>query len=246
MEDKNLVICPVHNEEDTLPRFYSRLREYYMQDVLFVDDGSTDRSKDFLSKANGERTFLITHPRRLGYGAALISGFDFSLENDYSKVVTIDVDLQHDPKHIPVFLEELSRKEVVLGSRYIRIGGCAEVPRERLLINRYVSGLLKELFSMSFTDPFCGFRGYRYSFLEKARLEENSYGFGLEVVLEVIRTGARFRELPIEVIYLDYSRKFLDGLNPSRKRLLHYLEVISRKKKGIYNEKNIFDSKSAS
>lgn len=244
--NENLVICPVHNEGNTLPKFYSRLREFYSGDVLFVDDGSMDESRDFLVKLKNEKTFLIRHPKRQGYGDALMSGFDFSLKNGYKKIVTIDVDLQHDPRHIPAFLSSLSEEEVVLGSRYVRIGGCVDAPRERLLINRYVSGLIKVLFSVNFTDPFCGFRGYRDSFLRKAHLEEKSYGFGPEVVLEVIRTKTAFRELPIEVIYLDYSRKFLDGLDSAKKRLLYYLEVISRKKERIHDEEEIFSGKPAS
>jgi dolichol-phosphate mannosyltransferase len=246
MKERTLVICPVYNEENTLLKFYSSLREHYTEDVLFVDDGSSDNSGDFLLSVEGKKTFLLRHPKRCGYGSALKTGFHFSLEKGYKKIVTIDVDLQHDPRHISAFLSELEEREVVLGSRYVRIGGCADVPRERLLINRYIAALLKEIFGINFTDPFCGFRGYRNSFLNKAHFIEKSYGFGLEVILEVIRTKAAFSEIPIEVIYLDYSRMFLDGLDSPERRLLHYLEVISRKRGEIYEGKKILSSKSAS
>lgn len=236
MKKENLIICPVYNEGNTLQEFYVDLRRFYSQDVLFIDDGSTDNGKDLLLNIKDDKTFTIRHPKRRGYGAALISGFNFVLDKGYERIVVIDADLQHNPQRIPVFLRELSETEVVLGSRYIRINKSLEVPRERMLINRYIAGLINTLFHENVTDPFCGYRGYRDSFLKKAELKEKSYGLGLEIILEVIRAQTPFREIPVEVIYLDHLRKFLDGLdNPSR-RLLYYLEIVSRKKKDIENE----------
>lgn len=246
MRRENLVICPVYNEENSLQEFYVRLRRYYSQDVLFVDDGSTDRSRDFLFNIKDEGIFLIRHPKRCGYGTALASGFKFALEKYYKRIIVIDVDLQHNPQHIPAFLRELFEAEVVLGSRYIRINKSLDVPRERLLINRYIASLINSLFSVNFTDPFCGYRGYRDSFLRKVHLAEKSYGLGLEIVLELIRTKTAFKEIPVEVIYIDPLRRFLDGLNNPRKRLLYYLEIILRKKKEIESEEKIFSSKSSS
>ena len=234
MSKKSLVICPVYNEEGTIEQFFNKLRKEYTQDVLFVDDGSSDKSNDFLFGQRDGKTFLLRHPERRGYGASLISGFLFSLENQYKKILTIDVDFQHNPERIPQFLQELNKYEVILGSRYIRIDRYLQVPRTRLIINRYISRLINVLFSVNFSDPFCGFRGYRRSFLERANLEETSYGLAIEILLEVIRTKAFFQEIPVEVIYNNNSRKFLDGLDDPCRRLLYYLEVIAcRKEKTV-------------
>ena len=78
MSKESLVICPVYNEEDSIEQFFKKLRKEYVQDVLFVDDGSTDRSSDFLLGQRNSKTFLLRHPERIGYGASLISGFRFS------------------------------------------------------------------------------------------------------------------------------------------------------------------------
>ncbi len=236
IEKENLVVCSVYNEEATLRKFCRKLRRCYSQDVLFVDDGSTDKGKDFLVNIIDERTFLIRHPERKGYGAALLSGFKFSLQRGYKRIVTIDTDLQHNPEHLPAFLRELIEYEVVLGSRYIRIDKYLEVPRERMIINRYIARMIKLLFSVNFTDPFCGYRGYRDTFLNRVYFRENSYGIGLEILLEIVRTKTSFKEIPIEVIYFNCQRKFLDGLAHPKQRLLYYLEVITRKKKDIENE----------
>lgn len=236
MSNKNLVICPVYNEQDTIREFYHNLRNFYIQDVVFIDDGSTDRCKDFLLDVKSKKTFLIGHSKRRGYGAALLSGFSFSLERDYKKIITIDVDLQHNPENIPIFLNELEDREVVLGSRYIWTDTYLNIPLSRLTINRYVYKLVGQLFSVHCTDPFCGFRGYRETFLKKANLNHTSYGLGLEIILEIIRTKTPFKEIPVKAVYNNHLRKFLDGLEDPRKRLLYYLDIISEKRVEMLEE----------
>ena len=100
---------------------------------------------------------------------------------------------------------------------------------------------VRVLFSTRFSDPFCGFRGYRPSFLNKITLQEESYGLSLEILLEIIKSKTPFGEVPVEAIYLDYSREFLDGLSHPRERLLHYLQVISRKRRRMSDEEKTFN-----
>lgn len=240
MKSEPLIICPVHNEEEHIRDFYYRLRKNYKGSALFIDDGSTDRSSIFLGKIKSKNTFIMGHSQRRGYGAALLSGFDFARENNYKRIVTIDVDLQHRPEQIPQFLKELFEWEVVLGSRYIKITNTLNIPKSRLTINHYISELIKVLFSVEFTDPFCGFRGYRDSFLKKAKLTNQSYGIALEILLEVIKQGVAFCEIPVEAIYFKDIGKFLDGLDDPCRRLLYYLEVISKKRKEIISEEKVF------
>lgn len=247
MKSESIVICPVYNEEKTIQDFSSQLRKYYSGDVLFIDDGSNDRTGEFLYKVKGKDEFIIHHPNRFGYGAALISGLNFSKDNSYRKIITIDADLQHNPKNIPLFLKELEGFDVVLGSRYIKkIRKEVNVPVERFRINRHISSLMNMLFGIVFTDPFCGFRGYRESFLKKAVFKEHGYGFALDVILEMIRTRILFKEIPVEIIYNDTARKFLDGMDDPEKRLNYYLEIVYSKKKEIENEKECSYCKSSS
>jgi len=239
MAKENLVICPVYNEQDTIQEFYHNLRKFYIHDVVFVDDGSTDGCKDFLVAVKNRKTFLIRHLQRSGYGTALLSGFGFCLAKGYKKAITIDGDLQHNPEHIPQFLSELEEKEIALGSRYMLTAGCLDVPRITLTINRYISKLIEQLFSVHVTDPFCGFRGYRDTFLKKANLNHTSYGLGLEIILEIIRTKTPFKEIPIKAIYNNHLREFQDGLNDPRIRLLYYLNILSEKKTELLLEDSI-------
>jgi len=236
MKNRCLIICPVYNEADYLVNFHRDLRRHYGGKIVFVDDGSTDGSRELIRSLDDTGILTILHTIRRGYGSALKTGFRFALNGGWEKVVTIDADLQHPPRLVPEFLQRLEKREVILGSRYLEGDPTGDAPPERRLINRYVSSLLEKVFDTKFTDPFCGLRAYRCSFLEKAILNENSYGLGLEILLELIRTQTEFEEVPLEAIYLDYSRTFLDGLQTPRERLWYYLKVIERKKREIDGE----------
>ena len=139
MEEKDLVICPVYNEGVTFSRFFLKLRKYYPGDLLFVNDGSTDITGGILSSLKNDKVLVISNEQRKGYGAALIKGFRFAVENGYERVVTIDADLRHDPARLPLFFRELACGEVVLGSRYLLSRDFPQVPKERLYINGYIA-----------------------------------------------------------------------------------------------------------
>jgi len=229
---RNLILCPVYNEHATLETFMNRLFRSTEAHILFIDDGSTDDSTEIIrerSEKVGEKVYLLCHHTRRGYGAALISGFQAALQYGYERVVTIDTDLQHRPEDIHRFEMVLEYSDVVLGTRYSESLSFSHVPRSRYLINRYISGLLRKSFSVCFSDPFCGFRGYRRAFLERIHLSEQSYGICLEMLLEIIRTGTEYDEVPVDRIYLDENRQFMDGLENPLMRLDYYKNVINRK-----------------
>ncbi len=225
-----LIVCPVYNEKSYLQSFCERLRMHCTSDVLFIDDGSTDESGEILKKLkpgwNVPSIALTTHSFRRGYGAALMTGFQYALSNEYNKVVTIDADLQHQPEDICRFINALDLYDVVLGSRYSDESSSASVPRSRFLINRYISAMLNRYVGATFSDPFCGFRGYKTGYLAGIRLREQSYGICLEMLMEMIRTRATYCEIPVACIYIDGSRSFHNGLNDPLKRLDYYKKIV--------------------
>jgi dolichol-phosphate mannosyltransferase len=243
-----IVVCPVYNEQKYLDRFYSQLKIHYPGDVVFIDDGSTDRGIEILRKSMGDeerdRMHILTHDSRHGYGLALMSGFRYALGKTYKKIITIDADLQHQPEDIHRFIAKLDTHAVVLGSRYLQNPSPPHVPKARLIINRYISSFLGEFFSrdgfvMKLTDSFCGFRGYRRNFLYNARLTEKSYGIALEILFEILRLKVEATEITVKPIYFDDSRIFRDDLNDPYKRLNYYKEIIARKVRELehYREK---------
>lgn len=226
----SLVIIPVYSEEQTIKEFFKRLRAVYKDDLALIDDGSEDNSLSIIKGIKDSKTFILRHAKRKGYGATLLQGFSFALKNAYRKAVTIDCDLQHDPEDIPLFLAALDEYEAVSGSRYIKISRAelGRIPPERRKINQYITSLINYLFDFNLTDSFCGLRGYRDSFLKKAQLAESGYGLALEIILEIIRLEAAFKEIPVAAHYLNTSRIFQDNLSNPRKRLQYYLGLINQ------------------
>jgi dolichol-phosphate mannosyltransferase len=252
MDCDTLVISPVYNERQTLRRFYEQLRESCPWDILFVNDGSSDGSEKILKKINLNsiqrdhitldpincNVNIISHHSRIGYGAALSTGFRYAINHEYDKVVTIDSDLQHRPEDISRFVYELDKYDVVLGTRYQNVHNSLSTPITRYIINRYISGLLNRYFQVDFSDPFCGFRGYRTSFLKKVRLHEKSYGVCLEMLVEMIRIEAYFCEIPVDLIYFNRPRTFQDGLNDPAKRIDYYNSILWNRRNELEKDKS--------
>src|SRR5690606_468974 len=109
---------PVFNEENHVLDVIAEVRRH-CDDVLVVDDGSTDRTPLLLRETEG--ITVIRHPRNLGYGAALRSAFEYTVEQGYDVLVTIDCDGQHQPRLIPelaaqVFPDNDEPWDIVSGS----------------------------------------------------------------------------------------------------------------------------------
>ena len=114
MSTRFLTALPVYNEAPHVCEVLDQVVRY-SDDVLVVDDGSTDGTSDLLVRRGDVR--VISHPKNQGYGSALISAFRYAQENNYDVIVTIDCDGQHEPQRIGRFIEASSQADIVSGSR---------------------------------------------------------------------------------------------------------------------------------
>src|SRR5690625_1946669 len=91
---RDLIIVPVYNEARSIPHVMRELEAAVPRiDIIAVDDGSTDDSLNLLEQAAARwqaRFHIVSHPANTGYGAALMRGFQFALEEGYDRCVTID------------------------------------------------------------------------------------------------------------------------------------------------------------
>src|SRR5262245_47569474 len=92
-----LTALPVYNEVTHVTPVLDEVARY-ASDILVVDDGSSDGTSDLLAKRTDIKR--IRHEKNRGYGAALITAFQFAIEHDYDILVTIDCDGQHEPQRI--------------------------------------------------------------------------------------------------------------------------------------------------
>jgi len=221
-----IVAIPVFNEEGTLAEVLGRTRPY-ASEILVIDDGSTDRTWETLTAFPD--VSIIRHRRNLGYGQSLIDAFRWGVEEGYDCVVTLDADNQHEPERIPDFATAVSGVDVVSGTRYPEgFENVADVPADRLAINREITGIINRRTGYGLSDAFCGFKAYRTEGLARVALEEPGYGMCLEFWMKAAAAGLTVKELPIRRIYNDPGRMFGGKLDDEEARRRYYVSVIDR------------------
>lgn len=219
-----LTALPVYNEHlHVNPVLDEVLR--YAGDVLVVDDGSTDGTRELLVARDDIRA--IRHETNRGYGAALKTAFDYAVENQYDVLVTIDCDGQHTPQRICSLVAACNDADFASGSRYLCTKEVArQAPAERRQINTELTRELNERLGLSITDSFCGFKAYRVPALSKFTITEPGYGMPIEVWVQAAYHQMRIVEVPVPLIYLDEARSFGGSLDDGRKRMEYYHRVL--------------------
>jgi glycosyltransferase involved in cell wall biosynthesis len=222
-----LTAIPVFNEERSVARVLSEVRRY-AEDILVVNDGSTDATPELLARQKD--LHRITHRRNMGYGAAIRSAMAYAIAHHYDALVTMDCDGQHEPSRIPVLLEALDADvHLVSGSRYLRSFRQDTVPpQDRRRINFQITAELNQQFGLDLTDAFCGFKAYRVAALKQLALTENGWGMPLQLWVQAAFRGMRIREVAVPLIYLDPNRAFGGMLDDPEQRLAHYRRVIEQ------------------
>jgi dolichol-phosphate mannosyltransferase len=221
---KFLTAIPVYNEERHLERVLSQVRRH-SPEILVVNDGSTDGTAGLLARQGDIR--VIMHPKNRGYGAALISAFEYALGHDFPVLVTMDCDGQHEPARIPVLLEAIGDCCIVSGSRYLRdFRQDTAAPTDRLQINGIITSELNSRFGLRLTDAFCGFKAYRREALARLHITETGWGMPLQLWVQAARRGLRIKEVGVPRVYLDPNRAFGGVLNDAEARLAYYRGVI--------------------
>ncbi len=215
-----LTAIPVHNEEKYLADVLREVSRH-AEDILVVDDGSTDQTPELLRRFAAVK--VLRHRRNLGYGAGLRTAFQYTIEGGYDGLVTLDCDGQHEPALIPELARRLGDADIVSGSRYLHVFDPNQSPPEdRRRINVEVTRWLNECLGLNLTDAFCGFKAYRKSALEVFDITDNGYAMPLQVWVQAVQHGLSIVEVPVPLIYLDEERAFGGSLDDSSFRLNHY------------------------
>lgn len=222
-----LTALPVYNEASHLDHVLCEVRQH-AKDILVVDDGSTDGTREKL--AEHPDVLVARHPENRGYGAALQTAFEYAIQHDYTVVVTIDCDGQHEPQRIAELFKACRHADIASGSRYLSFSEdeAQSVPVERRGINQTITAELNDRLGLELTDAFCGFKAYRVSALERLQLTEDGYAMPLELWVQAVHRKLRVVEVAVPLIYLDEKRSFGGALDQANTRLAHYREVIDR------------------
>jgi glycosyltransferase involved in cell wall biosynthesis len=219
-----LTALPVYNEAKHVTEVLNAVVKN-SSDVLVVDDGSTDGTRELLA-LRGDVT-VLSHAKNRGYGAALRTAFDYAIAHRYEVVVTIDCDGQHEPQRIWRLAAACRHADIASGSRYLELDASArQAPPDRRRINQQVTEEINCRFGLKLTDAFCGFKAYRVEALKRLRLTEDGYAMPLELWVQAAFQGLKIVELPVPLIYLEEERSFGGALDDAAKRLAYYHSVM--------------------
>jgi len=193
------VVVPVFNEAATVDKVIEAIgRQDLVGEIIVVDDASSDGTWEKLQALppSPVPVQLRRHPRNLGKGAALRTGFALATR---PYVVIQDADLEYDPAVYPHLVQPLleGRADVVYGSRFL--GGSAH--RVLYFWHRVGNGLLTLLSNMctnlNLTDMETGCKAFRRDLLQEIVLREERFGFEPEITAKLARREARFYEVGV-------------------------------------------------
>jgi len=174
------LIC-AYNEERTAADVIRKTLKY-VDKVIFVNDGSIDKTLENVQKEFGKNknVIIIAYPENHGKGYALIIGFKYFLKEKGDVLVTLDADNQHNPDEIPTvkFMVEKGLSDIVIGSRYARL---KSFPRFRVFFNIFSTMVLLLTSGGFFADVASGFRCYSYHAIKSILPCLSLYGFGIEL-----------------------------------------------------------------
>jgi glycosyltransferase involved in cell wall biosynthesis len=193
------IVIPAYNAGATLGKLLEQTSSFIAKDhIIVVDDGSTDGTFDATTSRN---VHCIRHPKNLGKGAALRTGFNAVLEiANIDHVMTIDADLQHDPASIPQFVAARLQRNynIVIGKRAMR---GTTMPFERRLSNNLTSFLVSAKSGMNIEDSQCGYRLIGMEVLRAVKTERSGYEAETEFLIKAARLGFTIGSVPIETRY---------------------------------------------
>ncbi len=226
MKQRILVAIPTYNEREHAEEVVAAVRGY-VSDVLVVDDGSTDGTRELIQGIDGIES--VFHEENYGYGQALITAFGHAQAHKYDWLITIDCDHQHEPAYIPIFRDAIAADDadIISGTRYLQtFHNNSTAPADRRRINQIITETLNERLGTQLTDSFCGFKAYRVEALARLALDVAGYAMPLQLWVQAVDRGLRIREIPVRLIYNDPNRHFGGGLDDPESRLAHYMSVL--------------------
>ena len=200
------IVIPVYNEVKNIEQIIQRVQSTNLaQEIIIVDDGSGDGTRDALQKLSEQNTVrVLLHERNQGKGAAVVTG----LRAAKGDILLIqDADLEYDPRDYPTLLRPIEEglADVVYGSRFL--GAPHRVTMFwHMVANRLLTLMTNILYNTILTDMETGYKVFRREVIDGMRIRAKRFDFEPEFTAKVLKRNYRIFEVPISFNPRDYSQ----------------------------------------
>ena len=205
---KIIAIIPAFNEEIGIGGVVLRTKKF-VDDVLVVDDGSSDKTAEIAKLAGAE---VISLDKNHGKAFALFKGFEEAKEKGADIVVILDGDCQHFPEEIPILIEPITKGEadLVNGSRYLMKN---YIPGHRIFAHKLLNLCTnaandnKSKENGKITDSQSGFRALNKNALNNMNFKSDGFNIESDMIVHFLSKGLRIAEVPISVKYKEIKKQ---------------------------------------
>lgn len=220
------IVLPAYNEEKIIQDTLREIQSAGYKNIIVVDDGSTDDTYERVKAISG--VIALRHKLNRGKGAATKTGIEAAKILGANVIVTMDSDGQHNPKDIARLVEPIEKNhcDVVLGTRLKNPKG---MPWYKICANHIGNALTWYFYGLWVSDSQSGFRAYSRHASELINTKTDRYEYDSEVIREIYIYKLKYKEVPIEVRYTEYSmgkiqkQGFWNGLKTLYKMVFHLI-----------------------
>ncbi|MBE2199078.1 MAG: glycosyltransferase family 2 protein [Anaerolinea sp.] len=204
------IVIPCFNEIKTIAQILEKIQAVELdlpKEIVIVDDGSSDGTRDFLAKMNGaDNVTIILHEQNQGKGAALRTGFQHATGDI---IIIQDADLEYEPQEYPKLLDPIlnGKADVVYGSRFAGGESHRVLYYWHSLGNRFLTMLSNMFTNLNLTDMEVCYKVFKREVVEAITLKENRFGFEPEFTAKIASRDFVIYEVGISY----YGRTYAEG-----------------------------------
>lgn len=224
---KVLILIPAYNVQNEVSSIIKNLKPY-RDDIVFIDDGSTDETYNIIRSANYA---IIQNKTNKGVSYSICRGLEYGIINGYTHVVLVDADGQHPIKYLPHFIEKLKKYDFVFANRF-HVGSTA--PDCKSNVNILGAAIINDIFGTDLTDISCGFKAFK---LHKNYISYFRTCRDYEIVYKILLLAINSK-MPIGIVNID-AIYYYDSFLATRVSEIHSFINVTKSlllEQGIINE----------
>jgi len=198
---KIFIVIAAYNEGKSISKVISDLKHAGYDNIIVVDDGSKDDTYNF---ALNSGAVALRHIVNRGQGAALKTGMDYALRNGADMIIHFDADGQHRVEDLKAMIAPVKsgKYDISVGSRFLKP---VKMPFFRRLTLKIAILVVRIFYGAKMTDAHNGFRVMNRKAAETIDITSDRMEHASQIVEEIHRKNLRFIEVPVTILYTDYS-----------------------------------------